>query len=82
MPPELKAVADRLSLAAARREANRTLAACAAIVFQRLADRLAAGLETPETALATALLAEDAAVKVPDVPPMESTNDRFPTSFL
>jgi hypothetical protein len=72
MPPELKAVASRLSQAAACHLASVLFAGAAGLQIQRLADRLAAGLETPETALEAALAAEAAALSVRHVPPMET----------
>ncbi|TGD99747.1 hypothetical protein [Methylobacterium nonmethylotrophicum] len=72
MPPEFQVVADRLRTAARSRDANGVLAGGVGIILQRLADRVAAGLDDPATALATALAAEKAALSIPDVQPVET----------
>ncbi|SFV16815.1 hypothetical protein SAMN02799631_06531 [Methylobacterium sp. 174MFSha1.1] len=76
MPPELKAVADRLSLAAACRRANGVISSGVAIIVQRLAGHVATGEVSLEKALATALAAEAAALSVPHVPPLEPRDVR------
>jgi hypothetical protein len=76
MPPELKAVADRLSMAAACRQANGVISSGAAILLQRLAGHVATGAVSLETALETALAAEAAALSVPHVPPLEPRDVR------
>nr|WP_137830475.1 hypothetical protein [Methylobacterium sp. L1A1] len=71
MPPELKAVSDRLSMAAACRQANGVISSGIAIIIQRLAGHVATGEVFLEKALETALAAEAAALSVPHVPPLE-----------